>query len=520
MKITKIFLTGNTVSTSNYIFLFTLINMIIYQFPLYSYAFAHLGLSISGILTFASVLIALFMIISLLLFIAAVISQDLLKPVTVFIVIGNSIALYFILTYHVILDKTMMGNVFNTNASEALSFFHPKLFLFFILLGILPALFLFRIRIQKIKRPRLIAYELLVLVTGFTLLYLNSTTWLWIDKHAKQLGGRMMPAAYVVNAIRYQVEQLERSREQILLPSATVTDNGKMIVVLVIGESARSNNFSLLGYTRNTNPNLERLKVIALNGTSATTYTTASIHSMFSYTGSTSDDYEPLPNYLQRQGVDVIWRTNNWGEPKLNVESFEKDGELRKSCEGEHCEFDEVLLTNLSERINASTKEKIFIVLHTYGSHGPLYYKQYPKEFERFKPVCKTVDLNKCTRQELVNAYDNTVIYTDYFISRVIELLQQFRQVPSLMIYASDHGESLGEYGLYLHGTPYAIAPDVQKKVPFIFWASDSYIKKRGSDLLAIKQQHAYNHTNIFHTIMGAFDLDSSVYNKDLDILR
>ena len=520
MKIARIYFPGYTISTSKFIFLFALIDMIVYQLPLYSYAFEHLAFSISGVLTFASVLIALFIIISLLLFIAAVISQNLLKPFTIFIVIGNSVALYFITSYHVILDLTMMGNVFNTSVSEATGFFHPKLLLFIVILGILPALFLSRFRVQKITRLRLIALELLVLVSGMALLYFNSTTWLWLDKHSRQLGGRIMPAAYIVNAIRYQVEQLERSKEQILLPSATVTDHGKMIVVLVIGESARSDNFSLLGYTRNTNPNLERLQVIALNGTSATTYTTASIHSMLSYTGSTSDDYEPLPNYLQRQGVDVIWRSNNWGEPKLKVETFEKDGELRKSCKAEHCEFDEVLLTNLAERITASTKDRIFIVLHTYGSHGPLYYQQYPAEFERFKPVCKTVDLKKCTRQELINAYDNTVLYTDYFISRVIKILQQYSQIPSLMIYTSDHGESLGEYGLYLHGTPFVIAPDVQKKVPFIFWASDSYFKKRGVDVLAIKQQEAVNHTNIFHTIMGAFNLDSSVYNKQLDILR
>jgi lipid A ethanolaminephosphotransferase len=177
-----------------------------------------------------------------------------------------------------------------------------------------------------------------------------------------------------------------------------------------------------------------------------------------------------------------------------------------------------VLLTGLDKIVKEGGKKNIFIVLHIAGSHGPTYYKKYPKSFEVFKPVCMSVDLQKCTKQELVNAYDNSIRYTDYFLSRIIKILKNNDEAPSLLVYASDHGESLGEYGFYLHGTPYAIAPDYQKKIPFLLWASSSFKKDHG---IGNNQYHgSYSQKNIFHTVMGAFHMTSPVYNKNLDILQ
>lgn len=517
MRIARIEIPKITLNVSKYIVFFTIFNMLLYHFPLYSFAFSNLDFSISGILTFFILLIALFIAISFVLFLFALISPLILKLFCCFSLIGNAIALYFVLTYKVILDKTMMGNVFNTNLTEASSYYHPKLILFIIFLGILPSLFIITIQIKKVRRLRLIFQSTIVFLFVAFLAYINSNTWLWFDEHSKQIGGMIMPAAYIVNPIRYEMKRLEGAKEQILLPSATFDNGDQIIVVLVIGESARAENFSLLGYPRQTNPELDKLDVTAIEATAASTYTTASINSMLSFKGATSDSYEPLPSYLQRHGIDVIWRTNNWGEPKINVETFQREKELRASCKGEGCAFDEVLLTNLSERISSSKKEKIFIVLHTSGSHGPLYNNKTPNKYKIFKPICKTVDLGACTSQEVINTYDNTIIYTDYFLSKVIKLLKKHSQIPSLMIYASDHGESLGEYGLYLHGTPFMLAPDVQKKVPFIFWASNGYLRSKGVKSLQLKQQQEYSHKNIFHTILGAFNVESSVYNQKLD---
>ena len=509
-----------TLTPFKFIGLVTLINLILYYYPLFNYVFENLNItSFNGQLTLLSTVVSILVISFFILYLFSLISSKLLKGFSLFMMIANSIALYFTLTYHVILDKTMMGNLFNTNTAEATAFYHPKIFLYLFFLGILPAYFLSKITITKVTRKKLLTQAFTILFSGVVIMYLNATTWLWLDKHAKHLGALAVPWSYTINAIRYQVKQLKKDEKQELLPPATMYNNEKMIVILVIGESARAENFSLYGYKKETNPYLKKLDVIALKHVSSSaTYTTASVHSMLSYTGSTSDNFEPLPSYLQREGVDVIWRSTNWGEPPIHVRTYEEGNDLRSECKGEGCDYDEVLLTNLDKSIKEAKSNKLLIVLHTSGSHGPSYYEKYPKAFEVFKPVCKTVDLQECTNKELINAYDNTILYTDYFLAKVIKTLKEHNETPSLMLYASDHGESLGEYGLYLHGTPYTIAPDVQKDIPFILWLSEGFKKQKG--LEKFKQSNDYSQKNIFHTIMGAFEMNSSIYNPELDILK
>ncbi len=412
-----------------------------------------------------------------------------------------------------------MGNVFNTDFAEATSYYNPKIFFYFVLLGVLPAYAISKMRIQESNRLRLIAQSAGIVAVAVFLMYLNSSTWLWIDKNAKSLGALAMPWSYTANAVRYQVQEFKKNRKHTLLADAKFMNEKSAIVVLVIGESARAANFSLYDYRRNTNPNLSRLDIVALKGaTSSATYTTAAINSILSPDGSTSGEEEPLSSYLQRQGVNVIWRSNNWGDPSMQVQTYQKARDLQEACVGDGCRFDEVLLVGLDKIIKDSANGKTLIVLHTAGSHGPLYNKKYPEAFEVFKPVCTTVDLQKCTEQELINAYDNTILYTDYFLSKVIEILKNHQQIPSLMLYVSDHGESLGEYGFYLHGAPYAIAPDFQKDIPFIFWTSPSFVKEHALD----KNEYSatYSQKNIFHTVMGAFDMEGEIYNPSLDIFH
>ncbi len=507
-------------SVTKFIFLVTILDMIIYHVPLYKYSLSQLNIhTFGGVLTFFSVLISLFTITAFLLFLISFIKPSFVKLFTILFFITNSLAVYFVTTYSVILDKSMMGNVFNTNSIEAGSYFDIKIIFYLILFGVLPSLFVSKIKLIIQKRVRLIVFAFITLFSGVFLLYLNSTTWLWLDKNAKIIGGLAMPWSYSINAIRYKAQELKKSQKQILLPSGKFKDDNKTVVLLIIGESARAKDFSLYGYKRETNPMLKKEDILVLkNSFSTATYTTASVHSILSYQGSSSDSYEPLPSYLQRMGADVIWRTKNWGNPPLKIKSFIQAGELKKSCKGSGCEFDEVLLTNLDKEILSLKKNKIFVVLHTAGSHGPTYYKKYPKEFEVFKPVCKSVDLKECSKQELINAYDNTIVYTDYFLSKAIEKLKKLH-MPSLMIYLSDHGESLGEYGLYLHGTPYSIAPDFQKKIPFMIWESKEFIKEKGFKKPFVKAEKRYTQANIFHTVLGAFGFKSKIYNQKLDLL-
>jgi lipid A ethanolaminephosphotransferase len=506
-------------SLTQYILYVTILNLILFHIPLYTFVLDNIDISSwNGFVTFCVVIVSLFVVNSVLLFIFAIVSIKFLKYFTIAVMFLNPIALYFVRTYNIILDKSMMGNLFNTNSMEAMSYYHPKVFIF-LCLGFIFAYLVAQIEIIKVARKRLLVYSFGIFIMGIIILYLNASRWLWLDSHAKKLGGLSMPWSYVINAFRYQLKVITSNQKQILLPPASFSCDDDTIVILVIGESARAKNFSLYGYKRETNPRLKTEDVMVLNNSiSSATYTTASVHSILSYKGDTADSYEPLPNYLYRHGVEVFWRSNNWGEPKLKVTKYIKASQLKSSCEGEECKHDGVLLTGLKEEIENLPHKRTLYILHTNGSHGPSYYKKYPKEFEHFKPVCKTVDLKQCSNNELINAYDNTILYTDTLLYKLIEMLKKDKERASVLLYISDHGESLGEYGLYLHGTPYTIAPDVQKKIPFLIWTSQKFKEKKEIKTPIKTSEKEYGQYNIFHTILGAFNMHSPIYNKNLDI--
>lgn len=494
--------------------------IVLYNYPLLSFISDNINiLSWHGFSALMVVVILLGMLSLWAYYLIFMLMPFLAKPFSMIIAVANSLAFYFMTKYHVVLDKAMMGNVFNTRTDEAADLFHPMILAYMVVLGIVPAFLVFRTRIKSVRRLRLTGQTLVITLVGVLYIYVNSSSWLWIDKHAKVLGGLLIPWSYVANSVRFKQEQIAQERHQELLPPATFNSDNKTVVVLVIGEAARAQNFSLYGYERNTNPYLTKSDILALDASACSTYTTASVLCMLSYTESDASDYEPLPSYLKRHGIDVIWRSANWGEPPIDVTTYEKSSDLKKVCEGEDCSFDSALLTNLVERIRKSEMKKIFVVLHTKGSHGPLYSTRYPKVFEKFQPVCETVELFKCSHDSLINAYDNTILYTDYFLNRVIHTLQELDDTPAIMIYVSDHGESLGEHGAYLHGAPYSIAPEYQIKVPFIVWRSTSFraLQPFHIDAAEVKAR-SYSHRNVFHTVMGAFDMTSPIYNPDLDI--
>jgi lipid A ethanolaminephosphotransferase len=208
----------------------------------------------------------------------------------------------------------------------------------------------------------------------------------------------------------------------------------------------------------------------------------------------------------------VIWRTTNWGEPPIHIEQYQNREALLPFCKSENSNYDEVLFAGIKEQILASKKNKILIVLHTSTSHGPTYSKKYPPQFEVFKPVCNSVELGKCSQTELINAYDNTIVYTDYILSNVIENLKQLKQYNSTMIFISDHGESLGEKNLYMHGLPLSIAPKEQYEIPFIVWLSDSSKKIKPNKILS--QGH------VFHSVLNFLKIESPIYNEDLNIFE
>ena len=429
----------------------------------------------------------------------------------------NATAVYFILTYHVMIDATTIENVFNTRYSEASGFFSWGLWLFIAGVGLLPAFYCLLQPVVMGKARQLAVYcgSALAVVLVMALVNVNQT--LWISQHDTELGGLLQPWSYVVNTCRVVSSYHDEQAEEIKLPDGTIGDHEKAVVVLVIGESARKANFQLYGYGRNTNPRLsrqERLKVY--QATSCATYTTAGSKAILEPKNS-GDLYELLPNYAFRTGVDVVWRTSNWGEPPIHIDEYVTDTDLSTQYPDADKDHDGILLAGLRERIESSQKDKVLIVLHTSTSHGPRYADKYPKEFEVFKPVAKNIEEGEKNIGMLVNAYDNTILYTDFLVDSLISTLRSLSEWHSAMIFISDHGESLGENKVFMHGLPMKLAPKVQYEIPFLVWTSENFrrYKRTPEELPEVLEQHY-----IFHSVLNLLSIQSPAYNKDFDLFE
>ena len=508
------YLLKNNIKIIPFVLFMSFLNFLFFHFPFYKFVFNNVDYkSVNGITIIISLVILMLVVNAFVFFLIFFLSRFLGKFLLIIFFIINSIAVYFVNTYSVIIDESMIGNILNTKYEEASSFFSIKLIAYIILLGVIPAIYIIRVKIINVSLKRFLLIISVTFLFILTIVFANASNWLWIDKNSKTLGGLAMPWSYSVNLSLFYVHKHQENEKEILLPNATIKDNEKSVVVLVIGESARSQDFSLYGYGKNTNPYLSKTpNVYHFNASSCATYTTAGVKCILEHTH-TDELYEILPNYLYRNGVEVIWRTTNWGEPPVHIKNYQNKEALIKNCKGEGCSYDEVLLTDLKEQISASTKNKILIVLHSSTSHGPTYSKKYPPQFETFKPVCNSVELGNCSHTELINAYDNTIVYTDYLLHNVIEDLKQLKDYKSAMIFVSDHGESLGEKNLYMHGLPLSIAPKEQYEIPFIVWISDNSLRQ-------LKPNNVLSQNSVFHSVLNFLGVQSPVYNEELNIFK
>ncbi len=499
------------IKLTHFVLIASFLNFLLFHFPFFRFVFDTIDYkSFNGILLIVSLVLTMLVANAFVLYLIFFLSRIVGKILLVFFFIGNSIAIYFIHTYNVLIDITMIGNVINTDYDEASSFFSLGLVLNLILLGVIPVFFIIKVNIIKEKfKPFLIQWSLTLLFI-ILMVFINGGNWRWIDKNSTKLGALAMPWSYMVNTSRYYIYKSKENRKEILLPDANIKDKEKSVVVLVIGESARSENFSLYGYDRPTNPLLSKIENLhTFNATSCATYTTAGVKCILDYKD-TNDLYEILPNYLYRNNVEVIWKTTNWGEPPVHIKNFFNKEDLRNGCEGDLCNYDEILIKGLKEQITASTKDKILIILHTSTSHGPSYNTKYPPNFETFKPVCKSVELGDCSQEELINAYDNTIVYTDYLLASLIDDLKQLKDYNSTMMFVSDHGESLGENNLYMHGIPAAFAPKEQLEIPFIVWTSDASKK--------LKPNKTLSQNHVFHSVLNFLAIESPIYDEKMNI--
>ena len=504
----------NNFKITHFVVIMSSLLFILFHYPFFKFVFNNVDYkSFTGVSIIVSLVIAMLVANAFALFLIFFFSRLVGKILLVLFFIINAVAVYFINTYSVIIDESMIGNVLNTNYSESSSFFSIKLVLYVVLLGILPSIFIIKAKIITVTVKKFLVSISLTLLFLLTLAFANASNWLWIDKNSKTLGGLAMPWSYAVNIPLFYIHQFKKNEKEILLPDATIKDNQKSVVILVIGESARSENFSLYGYPKNTNPLLSKIPNVShFNATSDATYTTAGVKSIVEHEN-TDELYEILPNYLYRNNVDVIWRTTNWGEPPVHIKNYQNREALMPNCKGDGCDYDGILLSGLKEQILASKKNKILIVLHTSTSHGPTYSKKYPAKFEIFKPVCNSVELGNCSHTELVNAYDNTIVYTDYLLANVIKDLKQLQEYKSAMIFVSDHGESLGENNLYMHGLPRSIAPKQQYEIPFIVWTSDNSARQ-------MKPNKILTQNYVFHSVLNFLNIQSPVYKEQMNIFK
>ena len=426
----------------------------------------------------------------------------------------SGVCTYFISTYHTLMDASMMGNVFNTRYSEASGFFSPTLVLFVLILGLLPALWsLFqKVNYGTWKQFGKWVGGSLTVAIAFVLININQV--LWIGKYDTELGGLVMPWSYTVNTFRLFSMHHDTQKEEIKLPDARFGDDEKSVVVLVIGESARKANFQLYGYDRPTNPRLSELPDLhVFQAQSCATYTTAGTKAILEYKN-TSKLYEILPNYLFRTGADVVWRTANWGEPPVHIDEYVGRNELIEQYHWDKGPYDEVLTCGIKERIEQSEKNKVLIVLHTTTNHGPDYQRQYPKEFEVFTPVCARVEDSQKEIDKLVNAYDNSIVYTDNYLRQLVDTLGTMTDWNAAMLYVSDHGESLGENNLFMHGIPMKMAPKEQYEIPLLLWTNNDNHRKV-KEIKSTIDQHV-----VFHTVLNWLSVESEILDQNQSLFE
>jgi lipid A ethanolaminephosphotransferase len=420
----------------------------------------------------------------------------------------------------------------STNVAESVELFSFKLVLYVIFLGVVPSIFIYNTTIiwqGAVARIKLFGWTLLsivAIVIGFSDFYMS-----FFREH-KPLRYYANPSYYIFSTGKYISSVFKSSSlpfKAIGLSATTSNaDLDRELIIFVVGETARADRFSLNGYSKETNPLLKKEQVISYsNFWSCGTSTAVSVPCMFSnynelnYSKEKVRSTENALDILKHAGVNVLWLDNNSDSKgvadRVPYQSY-REQDTNPICDIE-CR-DVGMLRNLQSYINEHPTGDIFIVLHQMGNHGPAYYKRYPAEFEKFTPVCKTAQLENCSIEEINNAYDNAILYTDYFLSEVIGLLKKnTRNFEAAMLYVSDHGESLGENGLYLHGLPNFAAPDTQRHVPVIFWASHNFDEINSVELLK-KKNIKYTHDNIFHTILGLVEIESPEYIKRMDIIK
>ncbi len=464
------------------------------------------------------------------------------KPLLVLLTLGCAAATWFMFTYGAVIDQNMMVNVFETNSQEAAALVTPQLVVWLVVAGLLPASLLAMIRIRPGKWWHTLLIRLAAILASAVVIVLVAAVfykdYASLFRNNKGIVKMVTPANYVSAIAKYSKarwfagdQTLIRLGEDARKGPVLLAQQKKTVLVLVVGEASRAENYSLNGYDRETNPELKKQNVINFpQASSCGTETAVSVPCMFSgmprkkYDADLAHHQEGLMDVLGHAGVNLLWRDNDGGckgactrIPHTDMTQWK----LQQFCKDNSC-IDDVNLWRLDDMLDG-VKQDTVLVIHLMGSHGPAYYQRYPAQYRHFTPTCDTNEIQDCTHQALMNTYDNTILYTDSVVSKTIDALKARQStLNTALVYLSDHGESLGENGLYLHGTPYMLAPEQQTHIPFIFWLSKDYQQNFGVDAQCLRDQAAketVSQDNLFSTVLGMMNIRTAVYQPQMDLL-
>lgn len=468
-------------------------------------------------------------------------AKYLIKPVLIIILLSSVAGAWFMDRFGVIIDGEMIRNAMETNQAEAGHLITPAFILHMMLFGVLPSLFVAAVRIVHRPILRKVAVNLMIILPCLLVFglagFANSGTFIFNIRQHRDWFRTLNPVFPMASAAGFFIGQ---SKEQNIVvqplgTDAKVADDTPVghrkprVTIVVVGETARAANFQLGGYGRETNPELSKRDIVYFQDTSSCgTATAVSVPCMFSvfgrkdYSHAKSLATENLMDVLKHAGVTTDWWDNNTGDKhvadRIQKTDFFTSNDPRY-CAGGEC-LDQILVDGLDPWLDKVDRDTV-LVLHQLGNHGPAYYLRYPEEFRTFSPDCRSVDFDSCTPATITNAYDNALLYTDHILSEVIDkLAANGNRLDTAMIYMSDHGESLGESGLYLHGAPYMFAPTEQTHVPFVLWTSAGLRQSAGIDkpCLSDKADAPHSHDNLFHSVLGLMQVKTDVYDPTLDI--
>ncbi|MEK1893839.1 MAG: phosphoethanolamine--lipid A transferase [Rhizobium sp.] len=477
------------------------------------------------------------------LFVAAITpfsTKYLIKPVLIFLVVVAAIASHFTDTFGVVIDSDMIRNAMETTPAEAQHLITSEFIVHVAIFGIVPSLLIAWTKVNHRPFMRKVFWNLIAILASLAIFGICGVTYsreyTAAVRERRDITKSFNPVTPIVSTARYFLNAGKEASivVQPVGADATVKPseppiNKPRVTIIVAGETARAENFSLGGYQRETNPRLEAANVIYFpNTTSCGTATATSIPCMFSrftrsdYSHAKAMANETLVDVLAHAGIEVAWFDNNTGSKGVadRIKYVDlADSKDPRFCQEGEC-LDGIFLDKLDNWLDHVKGDSV-LVLHQLGSHGPAYYLRYPEHQGKFFPDCRTAELGKCSPGEIVNAYDNSILYTDDFIATVINHLKaRSAKMATGLIYMSDHGESLGEKGLYLHGTPYMFAPSQQTHVPFLTWLDNDFSKSMDLDTACLRKEATapMSHDNLFHSVLGMMNVATSVYEQKLDV--